>query len=461
MAKTIQEPPVREQPVRSRPRRPPLATRALVAILAFMSLIVAAGAAYGFGFYQWANSKFHRHDYRNIGQLPCRNGCNYLLLGSDSRVGLTEGEQVMWGSESDVGGHRSDTIMLVHLDSTRKQAVILSFPRDLYVNIPHQGWDKLTSAYAGGPGRVALTLENLTGLRINGFAGVNLAGFEKVVDALGGVPICVDRPMFDELTSLNLPHAGCYDLDGFQALAFVRSRHVEGDCIPDFSRIARQQQFLRAVIAKVLSPGQIVHAASLIQAVAENLTVDNLNLADLIHLTSELKGVSTGAADFRAVPGTTATISTGQSVVKMDPEARKLFKRLRNGNPHLGDIGRTLALTPPSPAQIKIRVFDDSSGGVAQQVLDYLTTSFDVQGLSSIAGLKAKSRGAALLYKADTEPMAKVAHAFLPTLGQHEVKDAVLPDTDIAVVIPSTYHGPPITPLPTQGPSEGGTNAGC
>ena len=80
----------------------------------------------------------------------------------------------------------------------------------------------------GGPGRVALTLEHLSGLSISGFLGVNLAGFQKVVDALGGIPICVDRPMVDTLSGLNIT-AGCHLLNGFQALAFVRARHVQGD----------------------------------------------------------------------------------------------------------------------------------------------------------------------------------------------------------------------------------------
>src|SRR5205085_5165651 len=125
---------------------------------------------------------------------------------------------------------------------------------------------------------------------------VNLAGFQAVVNALGGVPICVDRPMYDTLAGLNLPKAGCYNLRGFQALAFVRSRHVQGDCIPDFSRITRQQQFLRAVLAKILSRRELIHAPSLIKEALAHLTVDGkLTLADLVYLTRQLQGISSGA----------------------------------------------------------------------------------------------------------------------------------------------------------------------
>jgi LCP family protein required for cell wall assembly len=441
-----------------RAARTPPAGRVLVGLVAFLSLFVAAAAAYGFGFYTWANGKLVRIHHPAL-ELPCENGCNYLVLGSDSRAGLSPGEASMFGTTGTVGGHRSDTIMLVHINSARKRAVVLSFPRDLWVDIPHMGWGKLTEAYAGGPNRVALTLERISGLSINGFAGVNLAGFEKVVTALGGVPICVDRPMVDSLSGLNLS-AGCHNLDGFQALAFVRARHVQGDCIPDFSRIGRQQQFLRAVIAKILTPSELIHAPSLIQAVAHNLTVDNLDIADLIHLTTELRGVSTGNADFRAVPGSTGTISsTGQSVVFMSHDAKLLFKRLKTGKP-LGTIGTVLDLTPYTPANIRIRVFDESSGGKAQKVNGLLTQAgFDIQDLKTAQGLQVG--GAALLYKPDTKPMADVVHGFLPTLGEKEVTAKVLPEVDVAVVIPSSYDGPPITSPPPAGPSSGGTSAGC
>jgi LCP family protein required for cell wall assembly len=434
-------------------------------MLAVLSVIVGAGAAYGFGFIVWADAQIGKGDIDVIApqDIPCKNGCNYLVLGSDSREGLSESQKVMFGSETDVGGHRSDTIMIVHVDSSTSKAVILSFPRDLWVDIPGQGFDKLTSAYAGGAGRVIKTLQRLTGLRINSFLGVNLAAFEKVVDALGGVPICVDRPMHDELAGLNLPKAGCYDMDGFTALAFVRARHVEGDCIPDFSRIGRQQTFLRAVIAKVLSSGQLLHAPSLVRAIAGNLSVDNLNLTDLIALTTDLRGVSTGDADFRSVPGTPGTVeSTGQSVVFMSDDAKVLFKRLRNGNPNLGDIGSVLTGAPPSPANIRIRVFDESSDGKATRVNDFLEQSgFDIKGLSDISSLRSSYRSATILYKESAADKAKVVHGFLPTLGQHVVPDNVLSEVDVAVIIPNTYNGPPIASPPPSGPGEGGTNAGC
>jgi len=163
------------------------------------------------------------------------------------------------------------------------------------------------------------------------------------------------------------------------------------------------------------------------------------------------------------VPGTTGTISsTGQSVVFMDPGAKVLFKKLKTGAPHLGTIGQVLSLTPPSPAQIKIRVFDESSGGKAGRVNDLLTQAgFDIQDLKPAADLQAPAGGAVLLYKAATKPMASVVHGFLPTLVEKEVPGKALPEVDVAVVIPASYDGPPIASPPPAGPSSGGTSAGC
>jgi len=123
VTKTIQEPALRPSPRPPR-RRPSLGARVAVGFFAVLSLIVAAGAAYGFGFYKWANGQLNQIHKQAL-ELPCRNGCNYLVLGSDSRAGLSKSQQNMFGSTSTVGGHRSDTIMLVHVDSTRKRAVVL------------------------------------------------------------------------------------------------------------------------------------------------------------------------------------------------------------------------------------------------------------------------------------------------------------------------------------------------
>jgi LCP family protein required for cell wall assembly len=426
-----------------------------VALFALFSLIIGAGAAYGYGFYTWANHKLGENAFHTgtnkkgqpiIGG-PCISGaCNVLILGSDSREGLSKSQQSMFGSTSTVSGHRSDTIMVLHLDPRLKKAIVLSFPRDLWVNIPHQGYDKITSAYEGGPDRVAQTIENISGLQINHLIAVNLAGFQAVVNALGGVPICVDRPMFDSLAGLNLPKAGCYNLGGFQALAFVRARHVQGDCIPDFSRITRQQQFLRAVLAKILSKRELVHAPSLISKALAHLTVDsNLTLADLIYITKQLQGISTGNVIFRAVPGHTGTISsTGASVVFMDPVAKEIFKRMRLGK-DIGVLGLTQGLTAASPAAVKVRVFDSNSTGKAGKVHSLLQRAgFDIQPTQDWDN-RVKVTGPVLLYRSNEKALADVLHGFFPAMPERPVPPTSLHEIDAAVIIPAGYHGPGVS----------------
>src|SRR5262249_55646945 len=148
------------------------------------------------------------------------------------------------------------------------------------------------------------------------------------------------------------------NLKGGQALAFVRARHIQGDIIPDFSRIARQQQFIRAVIQKTLSVGAIVHLPALIRAVQKNLVLDkNLDLYSLQDLTSKLTNLGQQGVEFRVVPATPVTIGGVDYVQLIQPNASRLFQRIRLGKP-LGNIGRESIGTAISPANVTVQVYD-------------------------------------------------------------------------------------------------------
>jgi LCP family protein required for cell wall assembly len=414
-----------------------------------LSFLIAASAVTGIGIYIYADKQITHVECQPgntqcgaVSQL-CTSTCTYLVLGNDSRKGLSEQDKVRFGSDKTVPGQRSDTIMLVRLDPRQQKAIVLSFPRDLWVTIPGQGKGKITSAYEGGPYRTAATVSRLTGLKIDHFLSIDLAGFQNVVSAIGGVPICVDRPMRDQLAGLNIP-AGCQTLGPEQALAFVRARHICGDRIPDFSRITRQQQFLRAVLAKLLQPSMILHATSVIPAVLGNLLVDpgTKNVADIYALVRKLQGVSTGAVDFRSVPGDPfgfAHTDAGRvSIVKLLPKAELLFRRLREGKP-LGNLGKALTETPPSPATIKVRVLDASSGTVATDVFDRLTKAgFDIQPTATAGALG--STGPAILYTEGAKRQADVVHGFLPSLPLKQAQPGEVSGVDVAVVVDSTVN---------------------
>jgi LCP family protein required for cell wall assembly len=393
--------------------------------------------------------------------------CNYLLLGSDSRKGLTEEEIIAFGDDAHIGGeNRSDTIILVHTRPDRREVVFLSFPRDLWVDIPGMGEGKINSAFEGGiegdgAYRVARTVKQITGMQIHHVLYVNLLGFQRVVDALGGVDMCVPYPMYDELTLLDIP-AGCQHFDGRTALAYVRTRHQPCDTVPDFARISRQQQFLRAVIAKVLRPGELLRLQDLIPQLLGNLVVDDgLNPAELVYLAGLLQGVGTDNADFRALPtvpeGTYDTSGTFVSIVRaVQPDADELVRRIREGKP-LGDLGQELAQTPPSPANIVVSVVDRDGSPVATDVFDILTEGgFNTSpGIVDLTEIQPPTKGSMILYAWGAEPMAKVVGTYFGNLGLVPAPPGTLPKgQDVAVVVGGRYEiPPPSTDEPVECPT--------
>ena len=176
-------------------------TRITVALMATLSLLIGIGSAYGFIAYKQAGDSGETipppdpSAPTEVAEAlgPCVDDvCNYLILGSDSRAGLTEEELDDFGTDQQIGGeNRADTIMLVHTDPALEKAIILSFPRDLWVEIPGRGEDKINAAFeggidGGGSHLVAATVNKLTGLRINHTLYVDLAGFQGVIETSTG-----------------------------------------------------------------------------------------------------------------------------------------------------------------------------------------------------------------------------------------------------------------------------------
>jgi LCP family protein required for cell wall assembly len=432
--------------------------RVLVGSTATLALVVGAFSGYAMFSYLSARDD----GVIDIGQQaegeeaavgPCvRDVCNYLLLGSDSRKGLTPEEQQQFGTDENNGGvFRSDTIMLVQLDPRREKAVVLSFPRDLWVQIPGRGWDRINTAFeggvsGGGPLGVARTIHRLTGLKVNHFLYVDLLGFQRVVDTLGGVEMCIPFDVQDPLSALDL-QAGCQTLDGRQALGYVRTRHLPCDAAaPDLSRIGRQQQFLRAVINQLLTPQEIVRAPGLVRPVLANLKRDeDLTIADLAHLVGRLRGLSTGAVEFRAVPAVPDLVqppgfTTEISVLRADASAEAIFRALRNGG-QLSDLGTELINTPTSPANIPVAVLDDGSGEVAGEVEEILSTSgFDVSpGISPFAGSGIRVDGPAIVFTHEHAEEAQVLAQYLPGTELHEIGRSSA-SWEVAVIATAGYR---------------------
>jgi LCP family protein required for cell wall assembly len=408
------------------------------------SLLVAAGSGFGIATIRHVESQVIKvpvgagctaKDCLPSVEPACiKKACTFLILGSDSRQGLSGS----FGNSNDVTGQRADTIILVQVDAAKGRTIVLSIPRDLRVEIPGHGVNKINTAFGYGADVMVRTVRNLTGLRINHYVQVNFLGFQKIVNALGGVPVCIDKPLFDKLSGLRLPRAGCYNLKGAQALAFVRARHIEGDIIPDFSRISRQQAFIRAVIGKTLSLGSLFQLPSLVKAVQRNLVIDeNLDLYSLQDLTKKLAELGEEGVSFRVVPAVPIDIGGESFVQLVQPQASDLFARIRSGKP-LGRLGIELPGTPLSPANITVRVFDAASNGKAAQVISYLQKAgFVVQGPETSPTSYTSS---VVLWRPAGRQAEQVILAYLNGLP-HRFDRHATSGVDVAVVIGPDFKG--------------------
>ncbi|MFN3601589.1 MAG: LCP family protein [Dietzia sp.] len=264
----------------SRDRRPRRARgRRRLGPVRILGLVLVLVLALGVVSVLWADSRLQRIDA--LTDYPGRGGNTpgsiTLLVGTDSREGLTPEQQAQLstGSESDAGGKRTDTMMLVYTPRDSRRTMLISLPRDLLVDIPGYGQNKLNAAYTfGGPALLTRTLEEQTGMRIDHYAEIGFGGFAGIVDAVGGVDICVEEPINDPLAGLDLA-AGCQTLSGPQALGFVRTRY--GFAEQDLQRVRNQRQFLGALMSETMSPGNLLNpftALTLLDAASEAVTVD-------------------------------------------------------------------------------------------------------------------------------------------------------------------------------------------
>jgi LCP family protein required for cell wall assembly len=183
-------------------------------------------------------------------------GTTYLLVGSDSRKGLTrkENRRLGTGGVGDVG-QRTDTIMLLHTGNG--PALLLSIPRDSIVPIPGHGTTKINAAFAyGGAPLLVRTIEQNTGVRVDHYVEIGFGGFVNSVDAVGGVKICPTTRMVDRRANLNIKK-GCQHVDGITALGYARSRHTSG--IGDIDRAKHQREVVSAIGDDVKSPWTVLN----------------------------------------------------------------------------------------------------------------------------------------------------------------------------------------------------------
>jgi LCP family protein required for cell wall assembly len=253
-----------------------------------------------------------------------------LITGSDSREGLSAQERIELTTGS-ASGERADTILLLTIDGTN--AGLLSFPRDLSVTRCDGSVGRINGALAiGGPGCLVETVRALSGIPVHHHVSVTFGGFRDVVDAVGGVELCLDGPLRDRSAGIDLP-AGCQVLDGKDALGFVRVRKIDSD----FARVERQQRFLRALAGELVSPRLLVQPWRLVPAVigvTRAVTVDErLDPLDLARIAIGLRAVATGDAVTATVPADGFRSSSGASLLRVrQMEASGLFAGFADGS---------------------------------------------------------------------------------------------------------------------------------
>jgi LCP family protein required for cell wall assembly len=317
-----------EAPAKER-RKHPLRHRIAVGftvLLAVLVGLVGAGVAYA----AIQNSRLDKISLSDdkgdqpaaISKVPKGEPVNILVVGNDSRA-FAKGskEQKQFGTKTVGDSQRSDTMMVMRLDPKNDRAQILSIARDLYVELEGGGRGRINEAFSkigdagkADPDRLIRTIRTNFGITINHYIEIDFAGFREVVSAIGGVKVYFPFPARDELSGLNITETGCVQLDGRQALSYVRSRHYEfkgpkgwvSDGSGDIGRIQRQQDFIKRVVRKAVADGLTnpVKAAKLIEAGVDNVKVDStFGVSDMKKLANQLRDLDDSKIAFVALTG--------------------------------------------------------------------------------------------------------------------------------------------------------------
>ncbi|QNE79366.1 LytR family transcriptional regulator [Streptomyces finlayi] len=304
------------------------------------------------------------------------NGLNLLLVGTDGRDKITAGEKKKYR----LGGapcHCTDTVMLVHLSADRRRASVVSLPRDSYAQMPahidattgkqHGGHPvKLNAAYAeGGANLTVRTVERMTGVKIDHYLEADFTSFMKTVDTVGKVKICTPRPMKDSYTGLDLA-AGTHELDGGQALQYVRSRHIDGAA--DLGRMQRQQAFMAALIRQATSSGVLMNPVKFQQVVSSMLgsvrADRGFGTKQMLALGKAMRGFTPASSEFTSVPieNPSFPVKGIGSTVKWDAKkSKKLFQALRDDKPLAPAPAKQrpgAKLVDVSPQEIRVQVYN-------------------------------------------------------------------------------------------------------
>jgi len=416
---------------------------------------VTAGGAYAY--LRWRLDQIHKLSLSD--QADDKGSVmNVLLVGSDSRARLT-GDLAQQAGKDLVAGQRSDTIMVLHVDTKTQKAAILSIPRDLYVRFAGSSRsDRINASFAaGGPQALVQTIKDNLGISINHYMEVDFVGFRDIVNTVGGVKIYVPAPARDALSGLDIKNPGCISFNGDQALAWVRSRHYQyfesgrwrDDPTSDLGRIQRQQDFVRRMMKKAVASG-IGNPLTLNRLVgigAKDVTLDSaMSTPDLVKVARKFKSLNPDTVDMLTLPTAPVTIA-GADVLRLNRDQAQAY------------IDRLNGIAAPSPGQVKpadvrVRVLNGngSEGAAAKAGADVQRVGFNEadRGDADNFGYARTT----IRYASGQKAKADLLASYLPS-GATLSADNTLRTVDLTLTVGTNYAG--LRDKPSTSPSTGAT----
>jgi LCP family protein required for cell wall assembly len=380
---------------------------------------------------------------------------NIVIVGSDSRAFVSNTGQANAFGQRDTSA-RSDTLMVLHVDAKAQTAYLVSFPRDMWVNIPGIGMSKINAAYNAGPQKVIDTLQADFGLTINHYLEVDFSSFQNVVDAVGGIKIFFPAPARDKFSGLNVPSYGCINLNGQGALAYVRSRHYEQlgangkyqtDAVPDIARIGRQQAFLRKLVSTVIKstsndPLKLTTVAGdAMKYVHRDPALSNDDMLGLVAAFADVNVNDASSVQMVTLPWKTGPNQGGQDVLYADAERdAPVLAQLRateQGSKKKSTTSSTAAKAV-APADVMLQVLNGS--GVAGAAHTALTALVGDGFQGTVTGYSGSVVSTEVHYKAGALSKAQAVQLYLGGVGKL-VSDSTLTGVDVSVVLGPDFKG--------------------
>ena len=341
---------------RSKPKRTWLDWVLLSGVVLVSLAIVAVGS--GYVYVQYRFNQVTKVSVKHLKVAPVGAPFNVLLIGSDSRVGVSNTDQNAYGSTSTAGGQRSDVVKIVHVVPATGQVSVLSIPRDTVVTVagdtsPIGKYNRINATYNTGPDELVQTIEANFGIPIAHVVQLNFVGFRGAVDAIGGVNLDFPVPAKDDYTGLNITTTGCQHLNGGYSLAVARSRHYQyyengywqGDGTSDFGRIQRQNAFLKALITQAEKQYNPLTLNAFIGSVVQGVTIDStFKITDLVSLAQQFRSFATTSLATATLPTYSTDSSNfgylGSILYVQQPQATQVISQFLGGP-------APVPLTPP------------------------------------------------------------------------------------------------------------------